>query len=91
MYVAKQVSFMHKPIQSCTLLRNFRYCSVDVKCMLFGSFCTNMYCSPLWFNSTSSSIKKLKTSYNSALRRLPLIKKPYSVSTMFVTHGFPFC
>ena len=44
--------------QANTLLRNFRYCSDDVKCMLLRSFCTNMYCSPLWFNSTSSSIKK---------------------------------
>ena len=60
--------------QANTLLRNFRFCSDDVKCMLFRSFCTNMYCSPLWFNSTSSSIKKLKTSYNGALRRLLLIK-----------------
>ena len=48
-----------------------------------------MYCCPLWFNSTSSTIKKLKTSYNSALRNSLLIKKPYSASTMFVAHGFP--
>ena len=48
-----------------------------------------MYCSPLWFNSTSSSIKKLKTSYNGALHRLLLIKKTYSTSTKFVTHGIP--
>ena len=75
--------------QANTLLRNFRYCSDDVKCMLFHSFCTNMYCSPLWFNSTSSSTKKLKTSYNGALRRLLPIKKPYSANTMFVTHGIP--
>ena len=54
--------------QPNTLLRKFRYCSDDVKCMLFRSFCTNMYCSPVWFNSTSSSIKKLKASYNGALR-----------------------
>ena len=60
--------------QANTLLRNFRYCSDDVKCMLFRSFCTNMYCSPSWFNSTSSNIKKIKTSYNGALRRLLLIK-----------------
>ena len=60
--------------QANTLLRNFCYCSDDVKCMLFRSFCTNMYCSPLWFNSTSSSIKKLTASYNGALRRLLLIK-----------------
>ena len=37
--------------QANTLLRNFRYCSDDVKCMLFCSFCTNMYCSPLWFTT----------------------------------------
>ena len=61
--------------QANTLLSNLRYCSDDVKCMLFRSFCANMYCSPLWFNSTSSSIKKLKTSYNGALRRLLLVKK----------------
>ena len=61
--------------QANTLLRSFRYCSDDVKCMLFRSFCTNMYCSPLWLNSTSSSIKKLETSYKSAVRRLLLIKK----------------
>ena len=48
--------------QANTLLRNFRYCSDDVKCMLFRSFCTNMYCSPLWFTSTSSNIKTLETS-----------------------------
>ena len=48
--------------QANMLLRNFRHCSVDVKCMLFRSYCTNMYCCPLWFNSTSGSIKKLKSS-----------------------------
>ena len=47
------------------------------------------HCYPLWFNSTSSSIKKLKTSYNSVLRNLLLIKEPYSASTMFITHGIP--
>ena len=56
--------------QANMLLRNFRYCGREVKCMLFKSYCTNMYCCPLWFNSTSFSIKKLKSSYNSVLRRL---------------------
>ena len=77
--------------QANMLLRNFRYCSDDVKCMLFRSYCTNMYCCPLWFISTSSRIKKLKASYNGVLRRLLLlvIVKPYSASEMFVTHGIP--
>ena len=71
--------------QANMLLRNFRYCSNEVKCSLL--FCTNMYCCPLWFNSTSSSVKKLKCSYNSVLRRLLCIRMPYSASAMFVTHG----
>ena len=50
--------------QANMILRNFRYCSNEVKCSLFKSFCTNMYCCPLWFNSTFSSVKKLKCSYN---------------------------
>ena len=32
------------------LLRNFYYCTNDIKCMLFKSFCANMYCCPLQFN-----------------------------------------
>ena len=75
--------------QANMLLRNFRYCSNEVKCSLFKSFRTNMYCCPLWFNSTSSSVKKLKCSYNSVLRRLLCIRMPYSASAMFVTHGIP--
>ena len=75
--------------QANMLLRNFRYCSNEVKCSLFKSFCTNMYCCPLWFNSSSSSVKKLKCSYNSVLRRLLCIRMPYSASAMFVTHGIP--
>ena len=75
--------------QANMLLRNFRYCTNDVKCTLFKLFCANMYCCPIWFNSTTSISKKLKTSYNSAFRNLLLIKKPYSASTIFITHGIP--
>ena len=45
------------------LLRNFRYCSDDVKCTLFQSYCTNMYCCQLWFNSTY-------TNFNRAIHKL---------------------
>ena len=43
-------------MQANLLRRNFRYCSDDVKCTLFQSYCTNMYCCQLWFNSTKSSL-----------------------------------
>ena len=31
-------------MQTNLLLRNFRHCSDDVKCSLFQTYCTNMYC-----------------------------------------------
>ena len=65
--------------QANMLLRNFRYCSNEVKCSLFKSFCTNMYCCPLWFNSTSTGVKKLECSYNSVLRRLLCICMPHAL------------
>ena len=62
------------------LLRNCRNKTGDVKrscyCMLLRSYCTNMYCCALWFNSTSSSVNKLKTSYNGVIYRILLIVKP---------------
>ena len=51
-------------LQANLLLRNFRHCSDQVKCVLFQTYCTNLYCCQLWFNSTKSSLKKLSTSYN---------------------------
>ena len=71
------------------LLRKFRYCGREVKYVLFKLFCTNVSGCPLWFNSTSSSITKLKSSYNSVLRRLLCIRMPYSASEMFVSCGIP--
>ena len=76
-------------LQANLLLRNFRHCSNDVKYALFQTYCTNRYCCQLWFNSTKSSIKKLSTRYNSVLRRILCIYKPYSVSNMFVSRGIP--
>ena len=76
-------------LQANLLLRNFRHCSDDVKCAFFQTCCTNMYCCQLWFNSIKSSTKKLSTSYNSVLRRLLCISKPYHASNMFVSRGLP--
>ena len=77
-------------MQANLLLCNFRYCFDYVKCTLFQSYCINMYCCQLWFNSTKSSLIKLSTSYNSVLRQLLCISKPYSASNMFVSRGIPF-
>ena len=33
------------------LLRKFSKCSVDVKCFLFKTNCSNLYCAPMWFDN----------------------------------------
>ena len=76
-------------IEANLLLLNFRYCSDDVKYGLLQSYCTNMYCCQLWFNSMNISLIKLSTSYYSVLRRLLCISKACSASNMFVSRGIP--
>ena len=52
------------------LSRIFSKCSSDVKCMVFKSFCSNIYCSTMWYNCTFSAMRKLRISYNNSLRQL---------------------
>ena len=77
------------------LLRKFSRCSVEVKCYLFKTYCSNLYCAPMWFDCTKTVLKKLKVAYNNSLRRfmglpyvmgLPFMGLPWrnSASEMFV-------
>ena len=75
--------------QTNSLLRNFHRCSPDVKCMLFKTYCTTMYCSPLWFKTNVITRNKLRVAYNNSLRRLLYIPKRTSASEMFVCLNIP--
>ena len=74
MLPSKLVNFTYKLIYCYKILS---HCSDDVICALIQTYCTNMYCCLLWFDSTESGITKLSRSYNSVLRRLLFIYKPY--------------
>ena len=65
------------------LSRKFSKCSPDVKCTLFKSFCSNMYCSTMWYNCTVTAMR-LRIAYNNSLRRLLGIRKHNNASGMFV-------
>ena len=66
------------------LLRRFSKCSIDVKCYLFKSYCSNLYCSSFWYDSSKRTMKKIKIAYNNSLRRLLALSKHNSASEMFV-------
>lgn len=69
------------------LLRKFSKCSEDVKSYLFSTYCSNIYCSPFWYSSSTTKLNKLKVSYNNSFRRLMKIPYRNSASAMFVSHG----
>ena len=71
------------------LLQKFSYCSPDVKCCMFKSYCATMCCSSMWFDSTVTSMKKLKIVYNNDLRRLLNLPKYNSASEMLVNLNIP--
>ena len=62
----------------------FYACSYDVKCYLFRSYISTMYCGQFWFNSTKFCLNKLRVSYNNSCRRLLGLPMRNSASGMFV-------
>ena len=73
------------------LLGKFSKCSVDVKCFLFKTYCSNLYCTPTWFDFTETALKKLKIAHNNSLRRFMFLSWRNSATEMFVnleTHSF---
>ena len=71
-------------IRSNYLIRNFSKCSDNVKSLLFNSYCSSMYCAPLWSNFKLGTIRKLTVSYNNVFRRLMSLPRRCSASSMFV-------
>ena len=39
------------------LLRKFSKCSINVKCYLFKTACSNLNCAPMWFDCTKTVLK----------------------------------
>ena len=66
------------------LLRKFSRCSVNVKCYLFMTYRSNLYCAPMWFDCTKTVLTKLKVAYNNSLRRFMGLPWQNSASEMFV-------
>ena len=66
------------------LSRKLSNCFPEVKCNLFNSFCSNMYCYTMWYNCTVTAMGRLGIGYNTSPRRLLGTLKHNSASRMFV-------
>ena len=54
--------------------------------MFLITYCSNLYCSPMWFDGTRAALKKLKITYNS-LQRFMFWPWRNSATEMFVNLG----
>ena len=66
------------------LIRNFSHCSEEVKCQLFKSFCTSLYCTPVWNYYSCESFNRIKVAYNRIFRILLGLEHRISMSRAFI-------
>ena len=66
------------------LLTNFLNVQSMSSVILFKTYCSNLYCSPIWFDCTKTALKKWKRAYNNSLRRFMGLPSHNSASEMFV-------
>ena len=58
-----------------------------VKSLLFQSYCTNLYCSHLWWNYRRDMYKKIMVAYNNCFRRFMGYMYDSSASQMFLENN----
>ena len=66
--------------KSNMLIRKFYSCSYEVKTTLYRSYCSNFYCTPLWWRYPNDLLCKLKVAFNNGLRKLLNLNKYCSAS-----------
>ena len=69
------------------IIRKFKACPVNVKRMLFKTFCYSIYGAALWSSFTAAVMNRLRVNYNNILRRLLNVPPWTSASQLFVSHG----
>ena len=68
-----------------TVIRKFYNCSLDMKLMLFRSYCLPSYCSHLWYRYNKCLYTKVRVAFNNGYRRILGFSKRDSASFMFAT------
>lgn len=78
-------------IRCNVLLRQFYFCSEQVKNKLFSCYCSNVYLNSLWVKYRKATIQRFIVSYNNAFRILHSLPRRCSASHMFATSRVDSC
>ena len=76
-------------VRTNLLLRRFSKCSVEVKTMLFISYCVCFYDAALWTVYHTNSMEKLKSAYDKCIKIFFKYTRCYSVTSMLQEIGLP--
>ena len=69
------------------LIRRFSHCSKDVKLVLFQTFCTNLYCTQLWWNYSKDTLRKTRIAFNNSFILITGYSRSCSASMMFAENN----
>ena len=69
------------------LIRRFSHCTKDMKLVLFQAFCTNLYCTQLWWDYSKDTLRKTRIAFNSSFRLIMGYSRSCSASMMFAENN----
>ena len=79
--VFRQVKCLY--IRGNIISRKFANCSINVKLVVFKTYCSCLYTAQLWGTCLSRTMNRLKVAYNDSLRMVLGIPRYCSASEMF--------
>ena len=87
--VFRQVKCLY--IRGNIISRKFANCSINVKLVVFKTYCSCLYTVQLWGTCLSRTMNRLKVAYNDSLRMVLGIPRYCSASEMFAYTNVPSC
>ena len=76
-------------VRTNTLVRRFSKCSLEVKIVLFRSYCISLYNAALWKMYNKGSIRKLLSCYNKCLKIFFNYRRCDSLTQILLHLGLP--
>ena len=66
------------------LVRNFKHCMTGVKITLFKTYCSSLYCCPMWTKYRKSTIGKVNVAFNKVFKIFMNVPSSFSPSWLFL-------
>ena len=73
--------------RSNMLIRDFHFCNEDVRKLLYSTFCSNLYCTQLWWCYNNAMFNKVKVAFNNGFRIFLNYNRFCSASNMFLKNS----